>query len=853
MRTQIKHRMQYSVVASVLVACAWCGQANAQNKKPAQNVAPPASSDTYANMPQQAEPFHRFRKPYQQWYVDARTLAYDGGARSAPDGNPATLKSIDIGFLGPLDKSNYDSQYGIPMLHGAQLAIEEANAHGGYHGKPFALRIHDDLPLWGASSMAIVDMRVHEHDWAMFGSVDSSSTHIELRAALKLEIPILDTATNDPTVTETRIPWLLHNFPDDRQQGYALADYIFNQRKLRNVGLLQVNNRYGREGDHIFFETARRMGHQPIVVQKFAPTDTNFSAQLSVLHAANLDGVVIWTDARQAGLLLKQMRALGMQQPVFASSRVAYPQVVQIAGADAEGLVVIAPLDPTRNDPKWTSFQQRYQARFQTEPDAYAAFAFDGMNVLLGAIQKAGLNRGRIMDALRAYAMQSYAGVSGTAHFDYALNNIAPVTFAQVRNGKFVYWPEQRTDWKTNAQGTAEATPPQQPYATIAAQGASYAGPGRARSADITGKEIHIGLLAPLHGDSAAVGASMLAAAQMALRDANANSALPGHHITLAVQDESGPSWAHISDALLHLVFQDQSIAVITADDGDATHIGEQVINRIGLPLLTLSSDMTTTEINIPWVFRISPSDAQQARTFLQPLQARQDAGSVVLITQRDHDGRVATEAVQNVARSLGMQAPVVLAFDPMHPAMNSVLQQLQKQSPQAILLWTSPAFTNRWVQGIERLQLRASLDLSQQAALGRTPVTSDALAARLENTSLQVASLQPEMWTVAAASKNSSSQQSFARRYRQQTGTEASTAAMQTYDAVRMIVRALRSTGANRVRLRDQLAQIKNYNGASGEISFDKEGNNCAPVQMLRLAPQRVDTQIATVKQEAQ
>jgi hypothetical protein len=28
------------------------------------------------------------------------------------------------------------------------------------------------------------------------------------------------------------------------------------------------------------------------------------------------------------------------------------------------------------------------------------------------------------------------------------LNNIAPVTFARVENGKFVYWPEKRTDWK---------------------------------------------------------------------------------------------------------------------------------------------------------------------------------------------------------------------------------------------------------------------------------------------------------------------------------------------------------------------------------------------------------------------
>ena len=68
--------------------------------------------------------------------------------------------------------------------------------------------------------------------------------------------------------------------------------------------------------------------------------------------------------------------------------------------------------------------------------------------MLMKAINQAGLNRGRIMDALRGYEMKHYAGVSGSAFFDYTLNNIAPVTFAQIRDGKFAYWPEQRTDWK---------------------------------------------------------------------------------------------------------------------------------------------------------------------------------------------------------------------------------------------------------------------------------------------------------------------------------------------------------------------------------------------------------------------
>ena len=408
------------------------------------------SSIPYANMPPAARPYAGYRKPYQEWYVQPDTLDYGGAARSEPDGDVAALKTINIGFLGPLDADNEDSPYGIAMLHGAQLAVDEVNASGGYRGKPFALTIHDDLALWGASSMTIVDMRFKDQAWAMLGSVDSSSTHIELRATLKIELPIMDTATNDPTVTQTLVPWLLHNFPDDRQQGYALADYIFLQRHLKRIGILQVNNRYGRVGKEIFSATARRIGHQPVVEVWFAPDTTDFSSQLQTINTSGVDGLVIWGNAAEAGHILKQMRALGMQQPVFGSSRICSPEVMKIAGAAAEGLTVISAIDPTRSDPTWIGFQQQFAKRFGNEPDAYAAYAYDGARMLMDAINQAGLNRGRIMDALRGYEMKHYAGVSGSAFFDYTLNNIAPITFAQIRDGKFAYWPEHRTDWKPN-------------------------------------------------------------------------------------------------------------------------------------------------------------------------------------------------------------------------------------------------------------------------------------------------------------------------------------------------------------------------------------------------------------------
>ncbi len=58
----------------------------------------------------------------------------------------------------------------------------------------------------------------------------------------------------------------------------------------------------------------------------------------------------------------------------------------------------------------------------------------------------------------------------------------------------------------------------------------------------------------------------------------------------------------------------------------------------------------------------------------------------------------------------------------------------------------------------------------------------------------------------------------------------------MESYDAVVMTMRALRVAGANRARVRDELARVQNFAGVSGRISFDREGNNRTVVHLVRM-----------------
>src|SRR5271167_2187522 len=393
----------------IFKGCA-CGK-NPPGRPAARSMKP------YAQEPEDMQPFSKFTEPYYQHYVDL--VEYNGAARDLPI--PKDVSEVRIGFIGPLE-NHPDASLGKKMLNGAQMAVDEANAAGGYGGKPFRLMLHNDSAIWGASSNEVVKMVYDENVWAIFGSISADTTHIALRVSLKAETPIVNSASTDPTIPETIIPWYFTDLQDDRVQGYTLARHIYTDLGFKRVAILRVNDRYGRFGVLKFRDASRRLGHPVVIEQKFMSGDTDYRHQLQVIEDSQVDAIVLWTDIGPAAKILQQMQALGMKQRVFGSHRTIGEELIQLAGTAAEGFEAVFPYDPNRADSRWQEFNARYEVRFHEKPDHFAALAYDAMRVLLDAICRAGLNRGRIRDALTA--TETYKGVTGDMVFDPNCKNI---------------------------------------------------------------------------------------------------------------------------------------------------------------------------------------------------------------------------------------------------------------------------------------------------------------------------------------------------------------------------------------------------------------------------------------------
>src|SRR3954447_2457950 len=568
----------------------------------------PRSLKPYTAAPDDLRPFSKFTTPYYEHYQDL--IEYNGAARQTPDPDMKDLTEVRIGFLAPL-YDHPDQVRGTRMLNGAQMAIDERNANGGYGGKPFRIITHNDYDnwqnssaasvgvtkdsaIWGAASNDAVRMIYDDKVWAMFGSISSESTHIALRLTLKAETPLVNSASTDPTIPETIIPWYHTDIQDDRVQGYTLARHIYTELGLKRVALLRINNRYGRFGVLKLRDASRRLGHPVVIEQKYRSGDTDFRHELQVIQDSRVDAIVLWADIPEAALILQQMQELGMKQRVFGSHRTLGDELVKLAGPAAERFEAVYPYDPSRTDPRWLDFVARYEARYHEKPDHFAALAYDEMGILLDAICRAGLNRGRIRDALTG--LTTYKGVTGDMTFDPNCKNIAHLYLGTVQNGDIHYRPITMD----------------KPYAQVGENGVHYSGPSTPSQ---SASDFPVAVFGPNANEVA-----HSAAVQQLLGTLHSGAK---RYSLVAIP--AGTSWGKPSTDLVNAIYQRHVLAVIALDRA-SSHLAEQIAVKSFVPVVAISSDRTLTSTNIPWIFRL-PEGSFIEQAIATVSQAIQTAG----------------------------------------------------------------------------------------------------------------------------------------------------------------------------------------------------------------------------------
>jgi ABC-type branched-subunit amino acid transport system substrate-binding protein len=226
----------------------------------------------------------------------------------------------------------------------------------------------------------------------------------------------------------------------------------------------------------------------------------------------------------------------------------------------------------------------------------------------------------------------------------------------------------------------------------------------------------------------------------------------------------------------------------------------------------------------VPWLFRLGPSDTDQARAFGQRIYSELRLRKVLLVVQTDHDGRVGRAEFEKAARELKGPAPDVWELPPSPHNFESLAEVLRAKAPQAVVVWTDGTGREQLLAVIRKTTPLMPVFLSTKTA----QLGTQGLGAGLCITAvMEDQKLGDSFAVVSLSGRVDPMRRDFEQAYRARTGALLGIAAFEAYEAVRLTAEGLRAAGANRILLRDYFANGGRFHGGPSIVPFDPAGNN--------------------------
>jgi branched-chain amino acid transport system substrate-binding protein len=236
-------------------------------------------------------------------------------------------------------------------------------------------------------------------------------------------------------------------------EGTALADFA-REMGIRRVAIFALDNEFGSGLAEVF--TRRFESRSREVVKTFRITEEDvdsFPEMIQEVKEMEPQGVYVVAYEAIMAELLKRFHEAGCEGLVMGSGSVT-DDLFAMAGEAAEHLVYPQPVfDPESDDPAVASFVDAFRAKYQREPDIYAAHGYDSLKLILAAMKKVGF---AMPDEVRrglhglmtvdpddpSHPRHGYVGAAGVTQFDergdvvrypkiFVVHDGAPVPYEQ--------------------------------------------------------------------------------------------------------------------------------------------------------------------------------------------------------------------------------------------------------------------------------------------------------------------------------------------------------------------------------------------------------------------------------------
>ncbi len=337
-------------------------------------------------------------------------------------------KTIKIGLLINNNRS-------VEASNASELAIEIANKEEASDGLHFQLVVRSMEGPWGTGSKEAVNMVFSEKVWAILGSHDGRNAHLVEQVIAKTGIVFLSAWATDPTLSQAFVPWYFSCVPNDIQQADVLIEEIYNKRKLSKTATVSDKSYDSNLALKSYLRQIKIAGKAEPMQLFYDSSENNTKALCDKIMEADINGIVLFGEPQTSLSFIQQLGQNKMNLSLFGTlSLLGEDPLHDLEYTQYNNITLVSSGSWLRS--KDLFFQKEFQRKYGKMPGAVAAYAFDGMNLVIEAIRDSGIDRENMQKTMSKI---HYKGITGSIQFDENGNRVDAAELIEIINGIPVY------------------------------------------------------------------------------------------------------------------------------------------------------------------------------------------------------------------------------------------------------------------------------------------------------------------------------------------------------------------------------------------------------------------------------
>ncbi len=330
-----------------------------------------------------------------------------------------------------------------------------------------------------------------------------------------------------------------------------------------------------------------------------------------------------------------------------------------------------------------------------------------------------------------------------------------------------------------------------------------------------------VGAIFAVTGPAAWLGTPERNTAKMIEEEVNKAGGINGHPLEIIIEDTVGDPTKAVT-AIKKLITKDQVLAIVGPSRSGTTMAVIPIVEEAKVPLVSCAAAEAIVVPVKSWVFKTPQKDSHAAIRIYEHMKEH-DISKIALITGTTGFGDQGRKQLKKLAPELEIEIVADETYGPNDTDMTAQLTKIKASEAQAVVNWS--IVPGQVIVAKNMRQLGMKIPLFQSHGFGNIKFAQTAGEAG-EGIIFPCGRLLA-VDTLADDHPQKEVLAKYKKEYEAKYEEDVSTFGGHAWDALQLVIAALREVGPDREKIRNYIENTKNFVGTGGIFNFSPEDHN--------------------------